>query len=99
MREKPIKDIRLFESPQAQAFGQPGPGHLGKLYPLADLRDAVALGARYAMKLAEQGFRTRAYDHVYVNLTPALAEEEAPVALTIRAQTAADSLTLQAARP
>ena len=75
MGEPLIRDIRYFESVCGCAPGFCMPDHLGKVFPLENRSEAVALGARFALKLAERGFRTRIYHHVYIQLTPALPAE------------------------
>jgi len=75
-RKKPIKDIRFFERAVEDDFGNPMPVYVGTLYPVVDWSEVGVLGDRYALKLAERGFRTRGYDHVYVALTPLIPEGE-----------------------
>lgn len=69
--EKRIKDIRYFESAHV-----PGPGHpLPSNGELLDIpRQAHRLGQRIACVLESEGFSVGAYDHVYIALTPAVAE-------------------------
>lgn len=78
-RDKLIKDIRFFERAVEDVFGNPMPHYVGELYPLVDRFEVGVLGDRYALKLAERGFRTRGYHHVYVTLTPLLPEGEVRV--------------------
>jgi hypothetical protein len=78
-REKPIKDIRFFERAVEDVFGSPMPEYVGTLYPVVDRSEVGVLGTRYALELAERGFRTRGYHHVYVTLTPLIPEGEARV--------------------
>jgi hypothetical protein len=73
---KPIKDIRFFERAEA---GRSLPGHAGTLYPMEAGTEAAVTGARYAMKLAERGFRLRGFHHLYVTLNPRLPTGEVRV--------------------
>jgi hypothetical protein len=72
MAEHLIRDIRYFERRNEEGALAFFPDYLGNAYPLVKRSEVVALGARFALKLAEQRFRTRDYHHVYVILTPAL---------------------------
>ncbi len=81
-REKPIRDIRFFErAADGSQDGELLSDYLGKVYPLVEPREAVALGVRYALRLAERGFRTRGYDHLYVALSPTLPAGEVRAAV------------------
>jgi len=77
---KRFRDIRFFERTEPDVFGNSMPHYAGKLYRLADPWEAVALGARYALKLAEVGFQTEGYHHLYVALSPLLPTGEARIA-------------------
>lgn len=76
MSLRPIKDIRFFEAVSPLQPGGAHTDHLGTLFPLANPSRLAADGTRYALALAGAGFQTRRYDHVYVLLTPAMAQGE-----------------------
>lgn len=78
MRPTPILDIRYFESNAPVEYGKASASYLGSLYPYPKANGLFTYaGARFALKLADVGFRLPGFDHVYVCLTPALPRAKA----------------------
>jgi len=71
MADRIIKDIRYYESDSVDKLY---PGYLGKLFhPTADTN---YIGQRIARKLNELNFSYGEIDHIYINLTTALNEND-----------------------
>lgn len=72
--ERVIKDIRYYESKTENIDGNSMPGNLGKLF--YSTADTNYIGQRIARKLNELDFSYGEFDHIYINLTTALNENE-----------------------
>lgn len=71
-RDKPLRDVRYFESPEHLRTGSPMPGYAGELFKLP--KDVFALGQRIGRKCEELGVSIGDADHLYVCLTPCIPE-------------------------
>ena len=72
MADRIIKDIRYYESNTANIEGSSMPHDLGQLFQ--PTTDTNYIGQRIARKLNEFKFSYGEFDHIYINLTTALAE-------------------------
>lgn len=72
MHQKPLRDIRYFESVGAPQRGSPSPSYASELFTLPE--GATALGQRIARKCEELGVSIGTADHLYLCFTPSLAE-------------------------
>lgn len=77
MADKIIKDIRYSESKVDNIEGNSLPGNFGKLFKPA--LDTVAIGQRIARKLNELKFVSGEFDHIDINFTPVLQQDECEV--------------------
>lgn len=75
MENKILKDIRYYESNWPNISGQSAPANLGKIFKLLDV-DSVSIGQRIARKLNELNFISGSFDHIYINFTTLLNENE-----------------------
>ena len=73
MDSKIIKDIRYYELKPID-YQENYDGHLGNIYH--DSPDTKYIGQRIARKLNEFGFISGEFDHIYINLSPILNENE-----------------------
>lgn len=74
MNNRIIKEIRYYESGISNIAGNSAPDNLGRLFhPAADTN---YLGKRIARKLHELNFSYGEFDHIYINLTTILPENE-----------------------
>jgi hypothetical protein len=71
MADRIIKDIRYYESDSVDKLY---PGYLGKLFH--PTKDTNYIGQRIARKLNELGFSYGEFDHIYINLTTVLNEND-----------------------
>lgn len=74
MKERIIKDIRFYESNKQNIVGQTMPQDLGHL--IIPTKDTNYIGQRIARKLNEFKFNYGECDHIYINLTTVLKEDE-----------------------
>lgn len=74
MADRILKDIRFYESEKQNIEGQSMPHELGKLF--IPTNDTNYIGQRIARKLNELNFTYGEFDHIYINLTTFLPEEE-----------------------
>jgi hypothetical protein len=72
MADRIIKDIRYYESNVPNIDGNSMPHNLGQLFKPTS--DTNFIGQRIARKLNELKFCYGEFDHIYINLTTALAE-------------------------
>ncbi|NMM50927.1 hypothetical protein [Paenibacillus aquistagni] len=70
MKNTIIRDIRLFEEKTRSSF----PSYIGEIYSID--KSIHFLSDRYSRKLRELEFVTRDFHHLYIVLTPFLAEGE-----------------------
>ena len=79
-KPKQILDIRFYAAAEELGDGRPMPGRLCDVYPMAEdlaaLKAIDSMGPRLARKAREFGLITGDYDHVYINLTPAIPAGE-----------------------
>lgn len=74
MADRIIKDIRYYESDFENIDGSSLPQKLGRLFiPTADTN---YIGQRIARKLNELKFCYNEFDHIYINFTTAIAEND-----------------------
>jgi hypothetical protein len=76
MADRIIKDIRYYESSTTDKLY---PSDLGKLF--RPTSDTNYIGQRIARKLNELRFSYGEFDHIYINLTPALNENDFLISL------------------
>lgn len=74
MAERILKDIRFYESENQNIEGQRMPQELGKLF--IPTNDTNYIGQRIARKLNELKYSYGEFDHIYVNLTTFIEENE-----------------------
>jgi len=74
MADRIIKDIRYYESNTANIDGNSMPHNLGQLFH--PTTDTNYIGQRIARKLNELKFCYGEYDHLYINLTTAVTEND-----------------------
>ena len=74
MADRILKDIRFYESDYENIDGQSMPHELGKLFHKTSNTNYI--GQRIARKLNELKFTYREFDHIYINLTTFLSENE-----------------------
>lgn len=74
MADRILKDIRFYESEKENIAGQSIPRDLGKLF--VPTKDTNFIGQRIARKLNELKFTYGEFDHIYINLTTVLKENE-----------------------
>jgi hypothetical protein len=74
MADRILKDIRFYESDYQNIDGQSMPHELGKLFRKTS--DTNYIGQRIARKLNELKFTYSEFDHIYINLTTFLEENE-----------------------
>ncbi len=74
MADKIIKDIRYCESNVPNIVGNSMPHNLGELFKPTS--DTNYIGQRIARKLNELKFSYGEFDHIYINLTTVLSENE-----------------------
>lgn len=74
MSDRILKDIRFYESEKQNIEGQSIPRDLGKLF--IPTKDTNFIGQRIARKLNELKFSYGEFDHIYINLTNVLKENE-----------------------
>jgi hypothetical protein len=74
MKEKIIKDIRYSESEILNIEGNSLPSDFGKIY--IGVLDIVAIGQRIARKLNELKFVSGEFDHIYINFTTVLHQDD-----------------------
>jgi hypothetical protein len=69
-----LKDIRYYESDKPNVEGQSMPGNLGRIFQ--PTQDTNYIAQRIARKLNELQYSYGEYDHIYINLTTVLSENE-----------------------
>ena len=69
-----LKDIRYYESDSPNVEGQSMPHELGNIFKPTE--DTNYIGQRIARKLNELRFSFGEYDHIYINLTTVLNENQ-----------------------
>jgi len=74
MADRILKDIRFYESENQNVEGQSMPNQLGRLF--IPTKDTNYIGQRIARKLNELKFSYGDPDHIYINLTTFLKEDE-----------------------
>ena len=74
MANRILKDIRFCESEKQNIDGQSMPSELGKLF--IPTEDTNYIGQRIARKLNELQYSYGEFDHIYINLTTFLKENE-----------------------
>lgn len=74
MVERILKDIRFYESENQNIDGQSMPQELGKLFK--PTKDTNYIGQRIARKLNELKYTYGEFDHIYINLTTYINENE-----------------------
>lgn len=74
MTDRILKDIRFYESEKQNIEGQSMPNELGKIF--IRTKDTNYIGQRIARKLNELKFTYGEFDHIYINLTTFLKENE-----------------------
>jgi hypothetical protein len=74
MKDKIIKDIRYSESEILNIEGNSHPSNFGKIY--IGVLDVVAIGQRIARKLNELKFVSGEFDHIYINFTTVLHQDD-----------------------
>ncbi|BFM43745.1 hypothetical protein CFS9_23860 [Flavobacterium sp. CFS9] len=74
MADRILKDIRFYESEKENIAGQSIPRDPGKLF--VPTKDTNFIGQRIARKLNELKFTYGEFDHIYINLTTVLKENE-----------------------
>lgn len=74
MTDRILKDIRFYESEKQNIEGQSMPSELGKLF--IPTKDTNYIGQRIARKLNELRYFYGEFDHIYINLTTFLKENE-----------------------
>ena len=74
MADRILKDIRFYESENQNIEGQSMPNELGRLF--IPTKDTTYIGQRIARKLNELKFSYGEPDHIYINLTTFLKENE-----------------------
>lgn len=74
MADRILKDIRFYESDYENIDGESMPHELGKLFHKTC--DTNYIGQRIARKLNELKFTYGEFDHIYINLTTFLKENE-----------------------
>lgn len=74
MANKIIKDIRIYESDKPNIAGNSLPGELGQL--VIPTKDTTFIAQRIARKLNELKAGFGEFDHIYINLTSVLNENE-----------------------
>ena len=74
MADRILKDIRFYESEKQNIEGQSMPHELGKLF--VPTKDTNYIGQRIARKLNELKFTYGGFDHIYINLTTFINENE-----------------------
>lgn len=74
MAERIIKDIRFYESDNQNVTGKSMPQDLGTLF--IPTKDTNHIGQRIARKLNELKFNYGEFDHIYINLSAFLEENE-----------------------
>lgn len=72
MADRILKDIRFYESEYENIDGQSMPHELGKLF--IPTKDTNFIGKRIARKLNELKYTYGGFDHIYINLTTAISE-------------------------
>ena len=72
MADRILKDIRFYESEYENIDGQSMPHELGKLF--IPTTDTNYIGKRIARKLNELKYTYGEFDHIYINLTTAISE-------------------------
>jgi len=77
MGDRILKDIRYYESDKPNIGGQSIPGEPGKIFLLT--KGGNFVGQRIARKLNELKYSYGAYDHIYINLTTVLDENQIQV--------------------
>jgi hypothetical protein len=77
MSNRILKDIRYYESDKPNIEGQSMPGNLGKLF--MPTTDTNYIGQRIARKLNELKYSLGEYDHIYINLTTIVEENQIQV--------------------
>jgi hypothetical protein len=74
MTDRILKDIRFYESEKQNIEGQSMPRDLSKLF--IPTKDTNYIGQRIARKLYELKFTYGKFDHIYINFTTFLKENE-----------------------
>lgn len=74
MTDRILKDIRFYESENHNIEGQSMPQELGKLFK--PTKDTNYIGQRIARKLNELKYSYGEFDHIYINLTTYVNENE-----------------------
>ncbi len=74
MPDRILKDIRYFESDKPNISGQSTPSYFGKIF--IPTKDTIFIGERIARKLNEFKFSFGEYDHIYLNFTTILKENQ-----------------------
>lgn len=74
MPNRILKDIRFYESEKQNIEGQSLPHELGKLF--IPTNDTIFIGQRVARKLNELKYSYGEFDHIYINLTTYIKENE-----------------------
>lgn len=74
MGDRILKDIRFYESDKQNIEGESIPQELGKLF--IPTKDTNFIGQRIARKLNELKFSYGEFDHIYINLTTLVKENE-----------------------
>ena len=72
MADRILKDIRFYESDNENIDGQSMPHELGKFF--IPTMDTNYIGKRIARKLNELQYAYGEFDHIYINLTTAISE-------------------------
>ena len=74
MSDRILKDIRYYESDKPNVEGQSMPGNIGRIFQ--PTKDTNYIGQRIARKLNELKYSFGEYNHLYINLTTVLGENE-----------------------
>ena len=74
MAERILKDIRFYESERQNIEGQSMPQELGKIF--IPTKETNYIGQRIARKLNELKYSYGEFDHIYINLTIFIKENE-----------------------
>jgi len=77
MTDRILKDIRFYECEKQNIEGQSMPQELGKLF--IPTKDTNYIGQRIARKLNELKFTYGEFDHIYINFTTYIKENEVVV--------------------
>ncbi|WP_142685778.1 hypothetical protein [Chitinophaga polysaccharea] len=77
MNNRILKDIRYYESDKPNIEGQSLPGNLGGIF--LPTKDTNYIGQRIARKLNELKYSFGECDHLYINLTTVIGENQIQV--------------------